>query len=300
VGHTIFGKKLATVAVGSALALAQLAGAPQASRAAELAQPSTAPSGLATIQGQPARPTPHAKTQQEYEDYNAAYGTNGGQAAEKAASDFDAKYPDSELRGYLYSKAMHEYQMENNSGKMLAMSTKVLALDPDNSVALVLTATILADSLRDDDIDRQEKISQIRKFGHHALETVDASFVPPAGASPQQIGAYKNTVRSMAFAAIGMMELKNKDDAGAEKDLKSAADLNSIQPDPLVWYHLALAQHGQKKYSEALASIDRALQNTGSNPDLAALARDEKELLLKATKPSPASMEPPPPGKTPE
>src|ERR1700731_3782049 len=95
----------------------------------------------------PAKRPPQAKTQQEYADYNTAYAISGGTAMEKAANDFAVKYPIRELRSLLYSKAMHEYQNENNPAKMLATGKKLLALDPDNSIALVLTANVLADSL---------------------------------------------------------------------------------------------------------------------------------------------------------
>src|SRR5579863_3886415 len=101
-------------------------------------QPSASPAPPAQSSGK--RP-PQAKTQQVYKDYNTYYALSGGTVAEKAANDFAAKYPQSELREYLYSKAMHEYQNENNPSKMLAMGEKVLALDPDNSIALVLTVT---------------------------------------------------------------------------------------------------------------------------------------------------------------
>src|SRR5262249_59430668 len=57
---------------------------------------------------------PQAKTTAEYKDYNTAYATSGGSQMEAAANAFAAKYPDSELRVYLYNKAMHEYQTENN------------------------------------------------------------------------------------------------------------------------------------------------------------------------------------------
>ena len=87
---------------------------------------------------------------------------------------------------------MHEYQNENNPAKMLSVGEKVLQLDPDNPIALVLTATVLADSLSDADTDRQAKIARVRKNASHALETVDSSFVPPANATPEQINA--NTI----------------------------------------------------------------------------------------------------------
>lgn len=267
------------------------------------AQSGSATSGQGSAPAQPAgkRP-PQAKTQQEFADYNTASAITGGAAMEKAATDFAAKYPQSELRSYLYSRAMHEYQSENNSGKMLAMGEKVLALDPDNSVALVLTATVLADSLSDADQDREQKIAEIRKNANRTLQTVDSSFVPPPTATPEQIAAYKTTLQSMAHSALGIMELKTGDDPGAEKDLKSAADLNKTQPDPYVWYHLALAQDHQKKYPEALASVNQALQYTASNPDLARLAQGEHDRLVALSKASgaPPGSAPPNTGKVPQ
>ncbi|HEY6252260.1 MAG TPA: hypothetical protein VI685_20075, partial [Candidatus Angelobacter sp.] len=215
------------------LAIMLLVGVPASTQQPSAGAPQTQPAGK--------RP-PQAKTQQEFKDYNSAYALNGGAAVEKAATEFAAKYPQSELREYLYSKAMHEYQTENNPGKMLAMGEKVLALDPDNSIALVLTATVLADGLSDSDQDREQKITEIKKNSNHALETVDSSFIPPPNATPEQIGAYKSTLQSMAHSALGIMELKTGDDTGAEKDLRFAADLNKTQPDPYIWYHLALAQ----------------------------------------------------------
>jgi len=237
---------------------------------------------------------PQAKTPKEFADYNAATAITGGAAMEKAANDFAAKYPNSELRIHLYSKAMHEYQNENDPAKMLVIGRKMLTLDPDNTIALVLTATVLADSLKDSDKDHDEKMVEIKVNADHALQTVDSAFAAPAQATPEQIADYKNTLRSMAHSALGIMELKNSDDAGAEKDLKAAADLSKTQPDPYIWYHLALAQDHQEKYAEALASVDQALQYTGSNPDLGKLAAGERERLAKLAKIKGGTSAPPP------
>ena len=100
---------------------------------------------------------PPAKSQQEREDFNAAYAIAGANAGEMAAYNFAAKYPDSELRQYLYSKAMRAYELENNPAGTLAMAQKVLALNPHHAVALVLTATVLADGLGAEDADKAKK-----------------------------------------------------------------------------------------------------------------------------------------------
>jgi tetratricopeptide (TPR) repeat protein len=229
-----------------------------------------------------AKSPPQAKTQAEYKDYNTSYAVTGGSQMEAAAGAFAAKYPDSELRAFLYAKAMHEYQQENNPAKMLAMGEKVLTLDPDNPVALVLTATVLSDQLNNTDPDHAQKIAEIKKNAGHALETV-GTMAPPQGATPEQTAAYKDTLRSMAYSSLGIMELKTGDDPGAERDMKTAADLIKATPDPFVWYHLALAQDHQKKYSEALVSVEQALRCIGSNADLGELAAGERDRLRKLT-----------------
>lgn len=267
--------------------------------------PAQQPAAGKNSSAQPAakRP-PQAKTQAEYAAYNAAYALKGGAVVEKAADDFAAKYPDSELKPYLYAKAEHEYQQENNSAKMLAMGEKVLTLDPENTISLVLTAAVLSDSLSADDSDKQQKVSTIKLRAARALENVDNTNFGTTGIPQDQMTAYKNALRSMAHSALGITSLKLGDDAGAEKELKLAADLSQT-PDPYIWYHLALAQdhqgtaavntgEQQKKYSEALVSIREALRYAASNPDLGKLADGELKRLQQLTQQSGTPAQPQP------
>jgi tetratricopeptide (TPR) repeat protein len=262
------------------------------------ALPAQQPTAGSSKAAQPAgKHVPEAKTQPEFKDYNAAYAVGGGAASEKAAEEFAAKYPDSELKTFLYSKAMHEYQTENNKPRILAMGEKVLQLDTDNPIALVLTATIMADDLMDsgkdpDKKDREKKVATIKKNSGHALETINSDFVQGANVTPEQLAAYRKTLQAMAHSALGIVALKTDDDAGAEKELRAAADVNSGQPDPYVWYHLALAQDHQKKYAEALASINQAVQYAGADPDLATLAQGELARLRTLNHVTPEAAKP--------
>ena len=257
---------LALLAAGCSCAVAQ--------------QPGAAPPAKPAQTG---RHIPEAKTHEEFNDYNTAYALSGGPDVERAAEAFERKYPSSELKGFLYAKALHEYQNEQNTGKMLSVGRKIIEIDPDNTIALVLTATVLADALRTEDSDRQKKVDEIKKDAEHALDTVDSAFTPPANATPEQITAYKKTLQSMAHSALGITALKTDDNLVAERELKLAAELNVTQPDPYIWYHLALAQDHQKKYSEALDSVNHALQVMGANADLGNLAKGEQGRLLTLT-----------------
>lgn len=238
------------------------------------------------------------KTQAEFNDYKAAYAISGGAASEKAADDFAAKYPASELKSTLYAKAMHEYQTENNQPKILSTGQKVLQIDPDDAVALVLTANVLSDLLSETDPDRDTKVAEIKKNAGHALQLMDANFSPVANATPEQVEAYKKTLQALAHSALGITLLKMGDNPGAEKELKAASQVNPSQPDPFIWYHLALAQDHQKKYDEALVSVKQAVANAASNPEIGALAKGEQTRLLTLTggaSPSPEKLPTPAP-----
>jgi tetratricopeptide (TPR) repeat protein len=227
---------------------------------------------LPVLAQQAARPP--ARSEQERSDFNRAYASTSAGAAEAAADDFSGKYPDSQLRHYLYSSAMLRYQREDNPAKMLAMGEKVLTLDPGDALALVLTATAVADGLADHDRDRERKIGIIKRNASRAIQAAETGYTGSATA-----GLYKSTLQSMAYSALGIMKLKTGDDAGAEKDLKTASDLAQARPDPYVWYHLALAQDHRKKYAAALSSVEQALQLSSSNPELQKMAEAEHERL---------------------
>ena len=247
-------------------------------------QPSTAPSPAA-------KPVPHAKTKPEFDDFKAASATTGGAAMEAAADSFASKYPDSDLRAELYLRAMHEYQTESQAAKTQAMAETILGIDPENPLALVITATGLSDQLPDARPDQHSgdlieskpdpSIAEIKKNASLALQTIDTSYIPPAGATPQQVAGIKAMLKAMAHSAIGVTDLKTGDDAGAETELKAAAELSKARPDPYVWYQLALAQDHQKKYAEALASVNEGLRHTDSAPDLAKILQAERDKLTK-------------------
>jgi tetratricopeptide (TPR) repeat protein len=224
---------------------------------------------------------PEAGSRQEYQDYMSATTIAEGASLEKAADDFAARYPASELRVYLYSRTLHRYQNEDNAAKILEMANKVLALDPDNSVALATSALVLADSLTASGPARDQTIWLIRHNCEHALETMDSSLVLAPGVTAQDVAAYKALLGARVHSALGIMELKTGNDREAENDLKMAAGMNRVRGDASVYYHLALAQDHQKKYAEAVDSAEQALQLASSSPALQKLAEVELERLQK-------------------
>ena len=267
-----------TAILVAVLVLAGVAAAPGQATAPSGKQPQEAasqPSGRAPVQ---------AKSQEEYQAYQAAVGnTQNPPAMEKAADEFAAKFPASDLRVLLYRAAMHSYQTAANSPKMLDMGLKVLAIDKDDPEALIGVGEVLEEQTSPTDLDRDQRMNQAVSNAQHALETIDTDLAVPAGTPPERVEAYKKYLRATALAIVGTIQYKREQYADAEGSLRKAIAADMENPDAVVILRLALALDQQKKYPEALEQANRAVELTQDGTDVGKMARNEKDRLVVVT-----------------
>jgi tetratricopeptide (TPR) repeat protein len=230
----------------------------------------------------PGKRPPQAKTKEEMDGYNAARAITDLAAQEKAADDFAAKFPDSELRPLVYKMVMQRYQQANNGDKMIEMAHKVLAIDPDDPEALVGIAQVEAEQTRDADLDKDQKVADAKKNAERALVTVDTD-VPTTGYQPEQLAAYKGFLRSQAYFVLGTLSFKAKNWSDAEANLRKSIDALPQQPDEIAVYRLAVSLDMQSKYPEALKVVQQAVELTKDRADspVGKAVRDEQDRLTK-------------------
>ena len=242
------------------------------------------PAAQSAPAGQAAAPAgkrpPQAKTQPEFDAYKTAAAITDPAAQEKAADDFAAKFPDSELRPLLYKSVMRSYQQANNADKMLAMSQKILTFDPDDPDALLGVAQVLAERTRETDVDKDQRLAEARKDAQRALVTVDTD-IPTANQPQDKIDAYKGFLRSEAYEIIGTLDFNAKDWANAEANLKKSIDAFPQQPDPVAVFRLSVAMDMQNKYPEALKYANQAVDLTKPGTNAGDAARKEKDRLIQ-------------------
>ena len=225
---------------------------------------------------------PQAKTQPEFQAYNAAIALTDPAATEKAADDFAAKYPDSELRVMLYKAAMGRYQQANNADKMLEMAQKALTYDPDDPQALLGAAQVLAERTHDTDLDKDQKLAEAKKDAERALVTIDTD-LPTTGVPPEQLAMFKARSRSDAYAIIGTLAFNAKNYGEAEANLRKSVEADPQEPDSVSIFRLAVSLDMQNKIPEAMKYVDQAVDLTKDRPDsgVGKAARDEKDRLVK-------------------
>ena len=282
--------------------------APQQPAAGSTAQ-TTSPQG--TTPPPTAKRPPQAQTQPEYDAWKAADAaarpTTDEQAAtqktpadagtimnsvaartEKAADDFATKFPESELRIFLYKAAMRNYRNVRNLDKTEATGRKVLTFDADDPEALVTVAEAITEKTRDTDLDKDQRYDEAMKFVQKATQTVDTDVTPPAGASQEQVEQYKSGLRSQAYSIMGTIEFKKENFAAAQANLQKSIDAFPSQPDAVDILRLALSLDKQKKYSEALPIANRAVELTQETSQVGTLARRERDRLQQLTAGAPA------------
>jgi len=239
---------------------------------------------------------PQAKTQPEFDAYQAAIkNANDPAAMEKSSDDFAAKFPESELRVLLYRAAMHGYQNINNAEKMAAMAEKVLTIDPDDPEALVGAAEVVAERTRDTDLDKDQRLAEAQKDAQRALQTIDTDVAIPAGTPQDRIDAYKGFLRSSAYSILGTIAFNQKNYPEAEGQFRKSIDVFPSQPEPVVVLRLAIALDNQGKYPDALKEANHAVDLTQENTPAGTLARRERDRLVQLTggsTPAPASKPP--------
>ena len=227
---------------------------------------------------------PAAKTQEEHTAYTTVANNPDPAASLTAANEFATKFATSELTPNLYAAVMQKAFNAGDNETTVAAAHKVLALQPEHTMALVMLATGLAESTRDTDLDHDEKWNEAWKSSEKAIATVDKGMplVAP-GATPEQIAGAKIVLMSMAHSSMGYISMARKDWTNAEKHFKaSVADVGN-QADPVNYLRLSVAQDNLKKYSDGLASAKKAaeLADAAQNKQVADMARAEQARLEK-------------------
>jgi tetratricopeptide (TPR) repeat protein len=231
-----------------------------------------------------------AKSQDELKAYQDASAKTDPAEMEAAADAFAAKYPNSEMKGALFVRAMGLYAQANNSEKLVAAGRKAIAADPTNPVPLVQVASVLAESTRDTDLDREQRLDEAAKDAQAAINNVDSGLIVPPNAPPDKVAGAKRSILMMAYDTLGMIDLSKKDYAAAEQDLLKAADVSKATPEAVIYLRLSVAQDQLKKYPQALDSANKAVQYSPEGSAARNYAKQQQsrvKTLMDAAAPAP-------------
>jgi tetratricopeptide (TPR) repeat protein len=270
-------------------------GSPSGQAQGESTSKPVAPSGAQAQASSGANRVPQAKSQEEFSAYQDAAAKTDPAGVAAAADAFAAKFPNSDLKALLYVRAMNLYQQNNNTDQEIALGRKALAIDPIDPVPLIHVASALAETTRDTDLDRQDRLNEAVKDAQAAIDNIDKGLHIPPNATPEQVAAVKTSIVAMAYETLGVVHINQKDYAAAEQNLQKAADTRKASPDASVYLRLSVAQDNLTKYPQALESANKAAELAAPGSVVQNLAKQQQARLQKLIAAgSPASGSTPP------
>ena len=224
---------------------------------------------------------PQAKNDKEYAAYKLAASKTDPAQLEAAADEFAQNFPDSELKGLLYVRAMQMYQTQNNTAKVIVAGRKAIALNPTDPVPLVAVASALVMDTRENDLDRDSRYAEAAKDAQAALDNMDTGLQIPPNLAPEQVALAKANLRSISYDTLGVIAMNKKDYSAAEVNFQKAAELMKDQPDAVVYLRLSVAQDNEGKYPQALDSANKAAQYAQEGSAEKNLAKQQQVRLQK-------------------
>lgn len=280
---------ISAMLLASAIAWAQTTQAPATPAQATTPQGQTsAPNGTQTP-ANAQQPAPaagnhrvlQAKSQDELKAYQDAITKTDPAQAEAAANDFASKFPTSDLRAPLDVRAMNLYAQANNTEKVIELGRKAIAADPINPVPLMEVASTLAETTRDTDLDREQRLAEAAKDAHAAIDNVDTGLLLPANPDPEKVAGAKRTILTNSYTALGLVAMSRNDYSDAASDFQKAIDASKDNPEAVLYLRLSVAQDKQKQYQQALESANKAVQYAPAGTPAQSLSKQQQERLQK-------------------
>jgi hypothetical protein len=193
---------------------------------------------------------------------------------------FIQKFADTEFKEWAYSRAAEAAEAKNDSAKLIIYSELAIEANPKAYSPMLMEAAELARTTRENDLDKDEKLSKADKLAHQAMDIVPTAPKPNPQIPDAQWEEVKKDYLGDAHRDLGMIASVRKKYDVAIDEFKQASSI-AAHPDPAVYIRLAGAYTDNKQPDEALAVLAKV-----SNPALKPFVDKETKRAqdLKAAK----------------
>jgi tetratricopeptide (TPR) repeat protein len=268
------------LAFAASVLLAQPAGQAKPAQAAPAAAaaPAAQPGFTSPVAKQP---QPKSKEEQDavVPMFQAMQG-NDADAKIKACDNLLQKFPNSEFKPVALFFLTMSYQDKNDYEKTLVYGEATLKAEPDNYQAMLMLSRVIAVKVRENDLDKEEKLKTAEKYANQALEALKTAPRPNPSIPDAQWELAKKDLASQAYEAFAIIALaRNQADAAIEQFKKALA--TTPAPDPATFVRLANAQAKAGKYDDAIATLDKVATMPEASPVVKNIAAKEKERAVQ-------------------
>ena len=199
-----------------------------------------------------------------------------------AAENLLTKYKDTEFKSFALLQAAQGAQMKGDQVAALQYGNRAIEADANNFQALLLVSGLLAQSTREFDLDKDEKLGRSTKMANDAIAAVNAAAKPnPSPLTDDQWAGIKKDMISQAHDTLGMVAMVNKKYDVAIAEFKTSID-GAATPDLTTSVRLAAAYTNAGKFDDSSALLDKVLADAGASAPVKRAAQAEKQRVEKA------------------
>jgi hypothetical protein len=178
---------------------------------------------------------------------------------------FIAKYADTEFKEWVLTRAAEAAEAKNDSAKVVIYSDMAIDANPKAYGPMLMEAAELARTTRENDLDKEEKLSKAEKLAKQAMEIIPTAVKPNPQIADTQWEEIKKGYAGDAHRDLGMVAAVRKKYDVAITEFKLANDI-AAHPDPAVSIRLASAYNDAKQPDEALAVLAKMTPSAQLKP----------------------------------
>jgi tetratricopeptide (TPR) repeat protein len=199
----------------------------------------------------------------------------------KAADELITKYADTTFKESALLAEATAYQQKGDNDKAQIFGERVLEVNPKSFQAQLMLGEMLASRTRENDLDKEEKLTKADKYLKGAIESVNTASKPNPQITDAQWEEGKKFVVAQAHNGLGMVALVRKKYDAAITEFKTASETD---PQPAYQVRLASAYESAGNHAEAIAVCDKVLADPQLHPQIKQVATSIKNAASAAKK----------------
>lgn len=177
-----------------------------------------------------------------------------------AAENLLSKYADTDFKDTALFFEANAYRQKGDRDKAQVFAERALQANPNNFQASLMLSELIAQGTRENDLDKEDKLTKADKYANDAITTLNAAAKPNAQLSDQQWEDAKKDMIAEAHDSLGMSALLRKKYDAAIGEFKMSVD-GAAHPEPAFQVRLASAYNSAGKYDEAIATADKVMND---------------------------------------
>jgi tetratricopeptide (TPR) repeat protein len=235
--------------------------------------------GASSLMAQAKPPAP--KSQKEFDAVKAMLTAAQASPDETIAASegLITGFADTEFKEMALYFEARAYQQKKDMVKAQVYAERVLEINPRNYQTTLMLGEVLAQTTRENDLDKEEKLSKAEKYLTATMENLKTAAKPNPQMADKDWDEARQQMTAEAHSAIGLIALTRKKYDVAVAEFKTASDLD---PQPAFLVRQASALQSAGKNDDAIAICDKLLTDAQLHPQIRQVAQNVRAAAIKS------------------